>query len=284
MNPDRIYRQYRDEALAKQIIASEYTTFVAMPFRDQFSYRSHTVYRDVIQEAAECANNKIQEAAECANNKRATLRNFAQPTRADDHPGTARVITEEIIVQILESHIVLADLTFENAGVLLETGIAFGMKPNPQIILITQGKLSDLHFDIRNNTVLSYNAGDSVGTIADAFIAAATAFEDDKNKYISSITQTLSPDAIACLKHYGTIQQLDPAKSLHAGVACNVFSDGRSNERFDAGTRDLLHARLIRTEWKVNAIEGKDAFGMHATDLGWAVIAQVWNELKRPEK
>ncbi len=273
MNPDRIYRQYRDDALAKQITASEYTTFVAMPFGERFSYRPSTVYDDIIQGAAKRAND--------CNDARQP---FAQPKRVDNHAGTARVITEEIVVQILESHIFLADLTFENAGVLLETGIALGMKPNQQIILITQGKLGDLHFDIRNNNVLSYNDGNSVDAITHALIAAAKSFENDRDKYISSITRTLSPDAIACLKYYGNIQQSGPAPSLHAGVACNVFLDGRSNERFDAGVRELLRARLVWTDWKVKAIEGNDAYGMHATDLGWAVINHLWSKLKRPDK
>jgi hypothetical protein len=58
MNPDRIYRQYRDDALAGQITASKYTTFVAMPFGEQFSYRSREVYSEVVCKAAERANEK----------------------------------------------------------------------------------------------------------------------------------------------------------------------------------------------------------------------------------
>ena len=271
MNRDRIYRQYRDDALAKQITASEYTTFVAMPFDERFSYRSRDIYTDAIQAAIKQANQRC-----------VTPRKFAVAKRVDDHPGTARVITEEIIVQILESHMFIADLSYENAGVLLEVGIALGLKANAQIILITQGKLSDLHFDIRNNNVISYNPKDSVDSIAAAFIAAASAFESDKDKYISSITRALTPDAIACLKHYGQIQQgTNSAPSLHTAIASQIFPDGRENKRFDAGTRDLLHAKLIWTDWKVQAIHGQDAFGMHATDLGWAVINCLW-KLTRP--
>ena len=48
------------------------------------------------------------------------------------------MITEEIVVRILESHLFIADLTFENPGVVLETGIAMGLKSNRQVILITQ--------------------------------------------------------------------------------------------------------------------------------------------------
>jgi hypothetical protein len=138
MNPDRIYRQYRDEALRQQITAAEYSTFVAMPFADRYSYRSKEIYRNVVQAAADCANRKAS-----------TQRKFALPKRVDDGSGTAIVITEEIVVRILESHLFLADLTFENPGVVLETGIAMGLKSNRQIILITQGDLKALHFDLR---------------------------------------------------------------------------------------------------------------------------------------
>jgi hypothetical protein len=271
MNPDRIYRQYRDDALAGQITASEYTTSVAMPFGDKFSYRSREVYSEIICKAAERANGKG-----------CTSRAFAKPMRVDGSGGTARVLTEAIIVNILESHIFLADLTFENTNVLLETGIAFGMKPNPQIILITQGNLSELSFNIRNNGVLQYNSGGSVDIIADALIEAANAFEADQEKRISSITQRLSPDAIICLRRYAEIQQLHAANSLHAGIADKIFLEGRAYERFEASTRDLLHAGLLLTDWKVKAINGNDAFGMHATKLGWSVISHLWNELTIP--
>jgi hypothetical protein len=272
MNPERIYRQYRDDALAKQVTASEYTTFVAMPFGDQFSYHSRDILRNVIQKAAMRANEKQR-----------SQRRFAQPLRIDEHAGTALVITEEIIVQILESHLFIADLTFENTGVILETGIALGLKPNSQIVLITQGNLSDLHFDIRNNNVISYKNDDSVDEIAKALIAGANAFEVDKGRYITAIIETLSPDAVICLKHYGKIQQENHINSLHAGVACNVFpNDGRACERFDAGTCALLRARLIRTDWPTRPANEPEFFGMHATDLGWAVIGDKWTELKKP--
>lgn len=273
MNPDRIYRQHRDDALAAQITAPEYTTFVAMPFGDTFSYRSCDVYQNVIQRAATRAN-------ESGGAKRP----FAQPSRVDDHAGTARVITEEIIVQILASHIVVADLTFENVGVLLETGIALGLKPTQQIVLITQGPLSNLHFDIRNNNVISYKNEDSVDAIAKALISASLSFEDDRDKYVSGITRTLSPDAIACLKHYATLQKSSDAASLHAVVAESCFADDRAHERFESGTSQLLRSRLLWTDWKVGAVPGGDAFGMHATDLGWAVISELWAGLAKESK
>src|SRR4051794_30740791 len=119
MNPDRIYRQHRHDALASQVTAEEYATFVAMPFGDRFSYRSRDVFENVI-----CA------ATIRANERKEAAKPFARPVRVDDRPGVAGVITEDIIVDILESHFFVADLTFTNTGVLLEAGAALGLKPN----------------------------------------------------------------------------------------------------------------------------------------------------------
>lgn len=273
MNPDRIYRQYRDEALAKQITASEYSTFVAMPFADQYSYHSREIYQDVIQAAAECANRKGS-----------TRHLFAQPKRVDDGSGTAIVITEEIVVRILESHLFIADLTFENPGVVLETGIAMGLKSNRQIILITQGDLKDLHFDLRNNNVMTYNHPGSVEQIADALIAGANAFESDCELYIESVSEFLSADATHCLNAYGRLHRDSPgqAASLHRGYAKNIFGEHDMAEfRYENATRELLNRRLIWTDYKVGAIPGGDAYGMHATDLGWAFIEHMWQDLRR---
>jgi len=56
MNPERIYNQHRDDSLACQIAADKYSTFVAMPFSEQFSYYSQQIYTEVIRVAAERAS------------------------------------------------------------------------------------------------------------------------------------------------------------------------------------------------------------------------------------
>ena len=99
-----------------QTTATKYRTFVAMPFQERFSYRSREILSGVIGAAVDEANRRGQ-----------TPRQFDIPERIDVPMGAA-VITEEIILRILESHIFMADVTFENAGVLLETGIALGTK------------------------------------------------------------------------------------------------------------------------------------------------------------
>src|SRR5436190_21401876 len=111
MNPQRIYDQYRDDAMASLITAEKYSTFVAMPFGERFSYRAKEVYEKVIRAAAIRANELLKSA------KRA----FDAPHRIDDYGLAAVVITEEIMVKILQSHFFIGDLTNENAGVFLET-------------------------------------------------------------------------------------------------------------------------------------------------------------------
>ena len=273
MNTDRIYREYKDEALAKQITASEYSTFVAMPFEDRDSYHSREIYTKVIQAAADQANQK-----------NTTKRKFAKPKRIDDENGTAVVITEEIIVRILESHIYIADLTFKNPGVILETGIAMGLNPNKQIILMTQGDLNDLHFDIRNNNVISYNSPDSVDKISSAFISAAESFESNCTLYIESVSKALSADATICLNKYGRLRRDYPDKevSLHRGFAKSIFNNSDIAEfRYDNAIRELLTRRLIWTDYHAGGVPEGDVYGMHATDIGWPFIEHIWKDLSR---
>ncbi len=56
MNPYRIYRDEWAKALATQTTAPEYTTFVAMPFEERFSYRSREILEGVIGAAARETN------------------------------------------------------------------------------------------------------------------------------------------------------------------------------------------------------------------------------------
>ena len=57
MNPDRIYSHHRDDALARNVGAKDYTTFVAMPFTNSFSYRFQSILDDVIRASAKIIPN-----------------------------------------------------------------------------------------------------------------------------------------------------------------------------------------------------------------------------------
>lgn len=269
MNPYRIYRDEWANALRMQVTSSEYTSFVAMPFHERFSYRSREILSEVI-----CG------AVEEANRRKAVPRMFAKPQRVDI-PRGAVVITEEIVLRILQSHVFIADLTFQNAGVILETGVALGTKPNNQLILITQGSHKELHFDLQSNNVISYNAKRSVSEIADAMVAAARHFESQAQHYIQSVTRRLSPEAIMALRWYGELQRKNKHYSLHAQqLGPHFASEGR--QVFDRATGELRDKDLLWTDYAVGAMPGGgDAFGMHATELGWAVIENMWEDLRR---
>jgi hypothetical protein len=268
MNPERIYQQHREDALRGQIEANKYSTFVAMPFRDSFSYQSKTVFKEIIQRAAEVANRKKTARIE-----------FDMPKRVDDASGQAVVITEEIVVDILQSHIFLADLTFQNPNVILETGVALGLKPNRQIILISQGTAAELHFDIRNNKVNFYHDSSDLETLADALIAAAAAFEKDVDKYVDNVLESLSEAAIQCLRWRAQKMGSDPNKSLHSGTAADIFKTRPSCEPallFQLATQELLQRKLLYMHFGKN--DQGDFLGMYATRLGEVLIHRKWPE------
>lgn len=269
MNPYRIYRDEWGRALAAQAEASSYSTFVAMPFQDTFSYRARGILSKVIARAARQAD-----AA------RESKRPFAKPARVD-RPMGAAVITEEIVLGILNSHFFIADVTFQNPGVLLEAGIALAIKPVRQIILITQGSPSELHFDLRGNNVLSYSPTGSVSKLAEALLAAARHFEEQLDYYAGSVVKRLSPDAIALLKWYGTIQRQHPGLSLHSGNMGPWLAGEGAHQRFEAATRELRDKDLLWTDYRPDATPTSDLHGTHATELGWVVIGKLWPSLRR---
>jgi hypothetical protein len=274
MNPSRLYEPHREDAIAKQITALKYSTFVAMPLRDTFSYQSQEVYKKIIQKAAKSANAK-----------RAAKRLFDVPRRVDDAPGQAVVITEEIVIGILESHFFLADVTFQNAGVILETGIALGLKSNRQIILMSQGTAAELHFDLRNNNVIFYRDSTAVEKLANAMIAAAEAFEEDTDRIVKSVVKSLSSPAIQCLNWFGAVRKSRPDQSLHEGVAGEIFKEKSMGEAlliFQLATQELIQKKLLYMDYVPrNVSGGPGRYGLGATELGWALIESLWPEFSR---
>lgn len=267
MNPELVYRDYQDDAFAKLVEAKEYRTFVAMPFSNWYNYDHEQVLKDVIQAAAEQAT-KIRPAE---------LLPFAAPQTVST--PNAGDITEEIVRQILDSHFVIADLTRENFGAVLEAGVAFALKPTSQIILICQQKHDSLHFDIKVNNVIKYTKPDDVKRIAKAFIVAAQSFEEDKTRQLKKITECLHPDASWCLKFYGRYiepEHRPPLDALCPDIAHDIFKKAENpQQRFHDAVRDLLDRRLVWTDW---ADQGNGAkYGLHPTELGRAVMkANGW--------
>ncbi|MFH1114197.1 MAG: hypothetical protein V1792_09775 [Pseudomonadota bacterium] len=272
MNPDRIYSQYRDDALADQVAAGEYGIFVAMPFHEHFSYRSMDILENVIKPSAVKAN-------DIRGNR--TRKAFGVPFRADDAPNVARPITEDVIRSIIETHIFLADLTFMNAGVLVELGVALGMKPNNQIVLIMQGKPEELHFDIKDVNVYRYNnarVDEAIGTVAEALIAAGHHYDEVEDRFIRRVGERMSPDEFMFLAFYADIQKDHANKpdvpSLNYNAVKFCQDHDQTGNFKDFGQRflwtipELLRKKLM---WN-QMLPDTDQYGLHATKLGWRVI------------
>src|SRR5262245_14421636 len=98
MNVDQIYQLYRDEAFAKQFTATNYTTFVAMPFGRTDGYDADDIYR--------CLKENVHLRANILGKD--LPRRFAPLERASEHKGTALVVTDLITTRILEDHAAIA--------------------------------------------------------------------------------------------------------------------------------------------------------------------------------
>lgn len=269
MNADRIWRELADKALAQQISAAEYGVFAAMPFRNQFSYQSNEVFTRIIGEAVRHANTQ------------GPPRPFATPGRSDTLAPNASEITDEIVEHIVLDHFFIADLTMANHGVLVEVGVALATKHPRQIVLIAQGDLRDLHFDIRDNRVIPYDIGNPVQDIARALLEGARALESTVGVRMEAIRKSLTPRAVYLLNLYGRLRLQNPETSLHAGHIAkdqNFSSDGNVRLMiFYSAVQELLERGLLELNYTI-ADDGvnPDAYGLHATELGLVFIRQTW--------
>ncbi|MFB3918954.1 MAG: hypothetical protein ACE14U_02675 [Candidatus Velamenicoccus archaeovorus] len=284
MNPEIIYTNYRDEALAEKFSADAYSSFVAMPLADHFSYHPKEVLAKVIREATNSANRE----------RTGEIKEFLPPETALEIPGTANVITEDIVKKILSSHFFIGDLTGGNAGVLIETGIAMAFKSNSQIILITQHSLDELHFDIRNNRVISYNPNGNIDEIKKALLSAAGNLEEDRKKYVTQVSRGLTIDAIRTIHFYAQMYQNPQAQAGQPGLfgkwdekrqlQGNIpeFFKGDYGEdailMFQLTMQELLKKRLIWTDYS-SRLEGAvehHGWAAHLTRLGWLLVKNLW--------
>lgn len=302
MDPDLIYSRYRDEAFAQQLTAKEYGVFIAMPFGDRFSYRTKAIYRDVFQAAAKKANELLEASpGEC------TKRRFGIPRRIDDHPQTSRDIGGEIAKAILHDHLVIADLSFANDGVMLEVGVALALKPTAHVILITQGNPSELHFDIKGNVIIPYSPTDGVGIIAVAMVAAVRDFECRRTEYLTHLSREISRDGIWLMNWYarcrtGQLFRKEDgtpiATSLYEDVGIRAFLDPPEHDlrtaseakkaeamvRYQLAVRELLARRLLWTDYQAQTpAPGIDSFSNRGTPLGWMFLEHKWPGLKCPD-
>lgn len=276
MNPKKIYIEQQDEYLANLIKSTEYKVFVAMPFRNQFSYNSDQVFDDIIKKSIDKANSNIS-----------TSKKIGEPIRADKIEKNATEITDKIVEGIINSHFFIADFTMANHGVILEAGIALTLKNSKLLTFIIQGEIKDVHFDIKDNNFISYDKPDAIDNVATALIESVKFFESNLADQIKSVRQKLTPQAVYLIKLYGRLQKENPANSLHFGQIERLAKNGKAtilgkNEDiqrlvYDSAVRELLSKKLVYLDYNVGKDDiTSDAFGLHATSLGLAFIQNTW--------
>jgi hypothetical protein len=277
MNVDSIYQLQRDDAFAAQFSAEEYETFVAMPFSNRGGYPEPRIKKLLLEKVHKRANSLL------AAPKGKTT--FAPLHRVDGgSSGGAVVITDKIVTDILNSHFFVGDLTGGNFWVVLEAGIALALKPNDRVLLFTQDDTALLHFDLKVTNVNRYSENSLVEKVARVLVGAARDFEREADRYIRLLSSQLTPDGISALNIYGRLWKDRKRKtdrpSLWESLAASYsprFTDNLGSIAFHQAVRELSGRRLLWTDYKPNVGKGKDAYGVHATKLGWRVIEHLWS-------
>jgi hypothetical protein len=245
-----------------------------MPFGNQGGYPEKRI-RNLLSAVHDRANELLPSSSK---------RCFAELRRVDETTSGTMVITDEIIRQILGSHFFWADLTGCNFGVVLETGLALALKPNERVLVFTQDGMHSLHFDLKVTRIAEYNEETLVSKLADELVKAAQSFEAEADRYIRLVSAQLTSDAIMLLNLYGRRWKAWPSDasqpSLFQSAAAElnpVFAGEIGRVLFQQAARELSAHRLFWTDYRPNAAPGADAYGIHATKLGWCVIAHLWN-------
>jgi hypothetical protein len=154
--------------------------------------------------------------------------------------------------------------------------------------------MHSLHFDLKVTRIADYNEETLVSKLADELVKAAQSFEAEADRYVRFVSTRLTSDAIMLLNLYGrrwknlpTDESSQPSLFQKAAAELNPIFDGEVGRvLFQQAARELSANRLFWTDYRPNAAEGKDTYGIHATKLGWLVIAHLWNhdpQMREPQ-
>jgi hypothetical protein len=273
MNVDSIYQLQRDDAFAAQFSATEYQTFVAMPFSNRGGYPARQI-RKLLAKVHARANSLLPAGSE---------RQFAALRRVDEVTSGTVTITDKIINEVLSCHFFWGDLTGCNFGVVLETGLALALKPNERVLLFTQDGTHSLHFDLAVTRIVTYTETGLVNQVAKDLVQAANYFESEADRYIRFLSSQLTADAIYVLNLYGRLwkgwRPSSPPRSIFHQIAAKHikhFAGPAGRLSFNDAVRELSARRLFWTNYEPNVSAGTDQYGLHATKLGWRVIEHLW--------
>ncbi len=150
------------------------TCFVIMPISDQEGYEKghfRRVYDHIIKPACENAG--------------------FEPIRADDEVKTNYIVLD-IITKILESDIVICDLSAKNPNVLYELGLRQAF--NKKALLIKDLK-TDRIFDIQGLRTIDYNESLRVDSVQKDIVSVSKSLKETheaKDEEVNSIIQLLA--------------------------------------------------------------------------------------------
>ncbi len=288
-----MYQAYSDEALVKRLTAEQYQTFVAMPFSDHGFYRSKEV-RELITSSLT--------AIDSIPGRSADNPSLAKPTRIDDTGDFAYTITDSIVEMILSTNFFIADVTGNNAGVLLELGIALAArKGSESILVLTQGEFDELHFDIRNLKVVQYTETNLKEKLQAAMNVMIQREDENRRKLLVSIKKNLPANCIICLAAYCALHEHED----HSKQQQSLFfensdfcpldkrelpplakiekerdrfpNDDNARLYFDLACDTLVRHHLLVCAHTTNLLEDSETltFGYHATELGWLVMRET---------
>jgi len=280
MEPQELFKDYQQDSIVKLVEANAIETFVAMPFDEN----KEKVFQQVIEPA-------YKKACELMKDDRSMTRSLSVPKVV--HVEGCGDIQANMLKQIMDKHIFLADITGHNANVFFELGLAMILKPNNQIIIIRNepvNKKCGLPFDINTNNVIGYGCLDGyinelrITEIASAMIAAANAFDGNLKIYIEKEKMRLTPTAIKMLNQIGG-QTRDCHKNNDNNgwkpefITEETFKNDFSKECFQKAAQELLDKRLLVTDWKSEA-SGMHYYGMRLTKFGFYFFANAFKEYR----
>ena len=142
-------------------MTNQLTAFLIMPFDEEFD----SVYTGFIKPVLEAANFSVD--------------------RADDIESQQNIL-RDVLEKIVQSDLIIADLTTANPNVFYELGLAHALKK--PVILLTQS-ISDVPFDLKPYRLLEYSVHfDRIGEAKELLARYAEGFANGTLRFGSPVT------------------------------------------------------------------------------------------------
>jgi len=297
MDPHLIYQSYYDEALVERITSEKYTTFVAMPFANSFKYKADRI-KDTI--------GKTLKKLDADYGRLGLTRGFEEIPRRSDKVGRhAHCISSTIVKQILDSNLIIVDITTNNPGALIELGIAISSRREAESILVlTQDKVKNLHFDLKHLNCCHYKMNELADILEEEILTMAKKEEKLTKSLLVQFRRNLQIDSVTCLRTYASLYSYEKLAKHHPSLFflmsdfcnpsqrtdlftpldlenpifkpnyCRFPNDNNALQYFNTACDTLIRNHLLVCDYHIPIPinEQKILFGYHMTELGWQVL------------